>query len=159
MKFIKSGWNLLVDFLHSIRFRITLWFIFILAIVLAIFSSFIYLNEARDLQGDSVSNIQEKFARTLGYFRSPDWQNSNLGLSNVPDNNPPLQQGDMLALVDTNGIIVQTWGIKPSDKLVSDLISTASSQRDFNIYEQSVSVTDSSGCPMRAEYGSSTPAL
>jgi len=88
MKFLKSIWNWLIDFLHSIRFRITLWFVFILAIVLVAFSGFIYFNQARDLQGDSVGNIQQKFARLLGYFRSAEWQNSTLGLSDVPNNTP-----------------------------------------------------------------------
>jgi two-component system OmpR family sensor kinase len=152
MKFLKTIWNWFIDFLHSIRFRITLWFVFILAIVLAAFSGFIYFNEARDLQGDSVGNIQEKFARTLGYFRSAAWLNSTLGLSDVPDNNSPLQQGDMLVIVDTNGQVVQTWGIKPSDKLVSDLVSTASHQRDLNVYEQTISITDSTGKTSDADY-------
>ena len=152
MKYLKRFWNWFIDFLHSIRFRITLWFVFILAIVLVLFSGFIYYNQARDLQGDSVGNIQEKFARLLGYFRSAAWQNSNLGLSDVPDTNPPLQQGDILAIVDNNGQIVQTWGIKPSDKLVSDLISTASQQRSLDVYEQTISVTDSNGKASDADY-------
>jgi hypothetical protein len=109
MKSLKSIWNWVIDFMHSIRFRITLWFIFILVVVLTAFSGFIYFNEARDLQGDSVQNIQAKFARLLAYFRSADWQNSNLGLSDVPNNDPPLQQGDMLALVDVNGQAIQTY--------------------------------------------------
>ena len=152
MKFIKSGWNLLVDFLHSIRFRITLWFVFILAVVLAAFSGFIYFNQARDLKGDSVGFMQEKFARTLGYFRSAEWLNSNLDLIDVPVNNPPLQQGDMLALLDTTGQIVQFWGVKPTDKLASDLISTASHQPGLNVYEETISVTDSNGKAANADY-------
>jgi heavy metal sensor kinase len=152
MKFLKSVWNWLIDFLHSIRFRITLWFVFILTVVLIAFSGFIYFNQARDLRGDSVGNIQEKFAHLLGYFRSAEWQNSTLGLSDIPNSTPPLQQGDMLAIVDTNGQIVQTWGIKPSDKLVSDLISTASQQRDLNVYEQSIAITDSNGKNSNADY-------
>jgi heavy metal sensor kinase len=152
MKFLKPAWNWFVDFFHSIRFRITLWFVFILAIVLVIFSAFIYLNQARDLQGDAVGNIQEKFAHMLGYFRSAEWQNSALGLSDVPNNAPPLQQGDMLAIVDTNGQVVQTWGVKPSDKLVSDLISTASQQHNLNVYEQTLSITDAAGRASDADY-------
>ncbi len=152
MKFLKSIWNWLIDFLHSIRFRLTLWFVFILAVVLVMFSGFIYFNQARDLQGDSVGNIQAKFARLLGYFRSAEWQNSTLGLSDVPNNTPPLQQGDMLAIVDANGQIVQAWGIKPSNKLVSDLISTASKQQNLNVYEQAISITDSNGKASNADY-------
>ena len=58
----------------------------------------------------------------------------------------------MLAIVDTNGQIVQSWGIKPSDKLVSDLISTASQQRDLNVYEQTISLTGSTGKTSNADY-------
>lgn len=152
MKFVRSIWIWIIDFLHSIRFRITLWFVFILAVVLVLFSGFIYFNEARDLQGDSVGSIQAKFARTLGYFRSAEWLNSTLGLSAVPDNAPPLQQGDMLAIVDTDGQIVQAWGIKPSNKLVSSLISTASQQQNLNVYEQTISITDPNGGASDADY-------
>ena len=69
MKFLRSQFGIgsLIFFTAS-AFGSRLWFIFILAIVLAIFSSFIYFNEARDLQGDSVGNIQEKFARTARIF-------------------------------------------------------------------------------------------
>ncbi|HUI90507.1 MAG TPA: ATP-binding protein [Anaerolineales bacterium] len=144
--------NWLVDFLHSIRLRITLWFVFILAIVLAIFSGFIYFNQSRDLQGDTAGAIQAKFARLLGYFRSAEWQNSNLGLSDVPNNAPLLQQGDMLAIVDLNGQVVQAWGIKPGDKLISALISTASQQRTLNVYEQAISITDPNGKTSDADY-------
>jgi len=152
MKLIRSGWNWVVDFLHSIRFRITLWFVFILAVVLASFSGFIYFNQARDLKGDSVGYMQDKFARTLGYFRSTQWLNSNLGLSDVPDNHPPLQQGDILALVDANGQIVQSWGVTPGGKLAGDLVSAASHQRSLNVYEETISVTDSNGKDAVADY-------
>jgi len=152
MKFLKPAWNWFVDALHSIRFRITLWFVLILAVVLAAFSGFIYLRQSRDLREDSVGSIQEKFGRILGYFNSAEWLNSSIGLSDVPDNAPPLQQGDMLTIVDLNGQIVQSWGIKPSDKVVSDLISTASQQQSFKVYEQTLSITDSNGKASNADY-------
>ncbi len=152
MKFVKSAWNWWIDFLHSIRLRITLWFIVILALVLTVFSGFIYFNEARDLRGDSAGNIQSKYARMLGYFRSAAWLNSSLGLSDVPNDTPPLQQGDMLALVDLNGQIAQTWGIKPSTQLVTNLISAASQQRVLNVYEETISVTDANGETSKSDY-------
>ncbi len=152
MKLLKTIWNWLVDFLHSIRFRITLWFVFILAIILTAFSGFIYFRQSQDLKEDSVGRIQEEFARLLGYFRSAAWQNSTLDLSDVPDNTPPLQQGDMLVIADTSGQIVQSWGIKPGGKLASDLISTASQQHNLNVYEQTISVTDSTGKASDADY-------
>jgi len=152
MKFLKSILNWLIDFLHSIRFRITLWFVFILTIILAIFSGFIYYRQSQDLEEDSVKRIQAEFARVLEYFGSPQWQNSNIDLSAVPDNTSPLQEGDMLIIADRSGQIVQTWGNKPSDKLVSGLIATASEQHNLNIYEQTISTTDSTGKTSDADY-------
>ncbi len=152
MKFLKSIWNWLIDFLHSIRFRITLWFVFILTIILATFSGFIYYRQSQDIEEDSVKRIQAEFARILGYFGSPEWQNSNIDLSAVPDDTSPLQVGDMLIIVDRSGQIVQTLGIKPSNKLVSDLIATASEQHNLNIYEQTISITDSNGKTSDADY-------
>jgi heavy metal sensor kinase len=152
MKLLKSAWNWLIDFLHSIRFRLTLWFVFMLTIILATFSGFIYFRQSQDFEEDSVKRIQAEFARILGYFGSPEWQNSNIGLSAVPNDTSPLQEGDMLVIVDRSGQIIQTWGNKPSDKLVSDLISTASQQRNLNVYEQIISITDSNGKTSDADY-------
>jgi len=49
-------------FLHSIRFRLVLWFAVILVIVLAAFSGFIYYNQSRDIQGESEYQLERKLA-------------------------------------------------------------------------------------------------
>ena len=146
MKNIRSLGSALAAFLRSIRFRITLWFVLILAIVLAAFSTFIYLSQSRDLQFDAVGNMQTKFARLQAYLQSPEWQNSNLSPTDVPNTQTPLQTGDLLILVDMNGQVVQNWGVNPSDpvNLVNTLIPSASQNHDVSVYQQAISIAGGS---------------
>jgi heavy metal sensor kinase len=143
-QFFKNIGNGLTSFFHSIRFRLTLWFVLILAFVLAVFSAFIYFAQARDLQIDQVGQMQEKFARVTTFFRNPNWQNYNLSPTDVPGSNTPLQPGDLLILTDAAGQTIQSWGAAPSNPnaLISGLVSAASQRRDLNIYEQTISVTN-----------------
>lgn len=136
--------NSLTLFIHSIRFRLTLWFILILAFVLAAFSAFIYFAQARDLQIDEVGQMQDKFARVTAFFRNPEWQSSNLSSTNVPGSNTPLQSGDLMILTDVNGQAIQSWGVLPSNPntLINGLVSAASQRHDLNIYEQNISYTN-----------------
>jgi len=49
-------------FFRSIRFRLVLWFSAILALVLIAFSAFIYLNQSRDILGESEFRLERKMA-------------------------------------------------------------------------------------------------
>lgn len=152
----KSFGDSLASFFHSIRFRLTLWFVLILAAVLAAFSIFIYLSQSRDLQLDAVQNMQEKLGRLQTYFRSPEWQNSNLSPADIPGSNSeaPLQSGDLIIIVDTGGQILQNWGVHPAEPtaLVSELVSAASQNRDFSVYQQNIPVTNENNATTDADY-------
>jgi heavy metal sensor kinase len=154
MKFVSSLGSVLLAFLRSIRFRITLWFVLILAIVLAVFSTFIYFSQSRDLQFDAVGNMQAKLARLQAYLQSPEWQNSNLSPTDVPSNQAPLQTGDLIILADMNGQVLQNWGVNPADpaNLVGVLIPAASQSRDINVYQQTISVVDGSKDAIKKDY-------
>ncbi len=144
MAFVRKTFDSLLSFLHSIRFRITLWFVLILALVLAAFSTFIYLSQSRDLQIDAVANMQEKLDHLQAYFRSPDWQNSNLSPADIPDSNSnvPLQTGDLILLTGLDGTILQNWGASPADpgSLAKTMITVASQDRNFSVYQENISV-------------------
>ncbi len=146
MHFFKSLFGRLRDFLSSIRFRLTLWFVIILAIVLAVFSLFIYASQSRDLRVDAAQGMEAKLSRLDEYFRSDAWQNSSLSPAQVPDTNGQalLQPTEFILLVTTDGQIAQNWGAQPqnSDRLVRGLLSAAQQNRDFTVFEQTVSVTD-----------------
>ncbi len=130
-------------FFQSIRFRLTLWFSLILLIVLAAFSVYIYWVQARSLQADQISHMQDKFARVQAFFLSPDWQSANLTPSNAPGTNAPLQSGDLLILADTTGAMVQNWGTRPANpnSLINGLVSAASQAHGLYIYEQTIPIS------------------
>jgi heavy metal sensor kinase len=144
MRHVKSLWSWLFSFSNSIRFRLTLWFVLILALVLAAFSVFIYIAQSRDLRFDAVHEMQEKLGRLDAYFRSPAWQNSDLSPSNIPSsgNDAPLQAGDLIILASTDGQVLQNWGAIPStpDSLAATLVSATEQNHDASVFEQSISV-------------------
>ncbi len=145
MRLIRSFWNWLGAFFHSIRFRLTMWFVLILAIVLTVFSAFIYLAQARDLRYDAARAMQDKFGRLQAYFHSPEWQNSNLAPSDVPNTEAPLQQNDLLILTDPGGHVVQNWGneLQNPGPLIAALLETRNQPpHELTVYQQSVTVTD-----------------
>ena len=145
----------IASFLSSIRLRLTLWFVFILALVLAIFSLFIYASQSRDLRVDAVQAMQVKLSRLEAYFRSEAWQNSSLSPADVPDPNGQtvLQPGDFILVAGTDGQVVQNWGVKPQSPapLVQSLIS-ANQDRGLTVYQQSIAVTDSANASSTSPY-------
>ncbi|HTP03211.1 MAG TPA: ATP-binding protein [Anaerolineales bacterium] len=158
MRQSRSPGSRAVDFFSSIRFRLTLWFVLILAVVLAIFSAFIYASQSRDLRVDAVQGMQSKLSRLQDYFQSEAWQNSTLSPAQVPDTNDqvPLQPGDFMLVSTTGGQILQDWGAKPQDPphLVGGLISAsaASQNRDSGVYQQTIAVTDQSNRTSNSSY-------
>lgn len=143
----KTLFGTLGAFLHSIRFRLTLWFILILAFVLGVFSVFIYFAQARDLQFDAARSMQEKFAHVQDYLHSPAFHGSSLSSTGNLGNEAPLQSGDMMLLVDTSGQVVQGWGANPNhpDDLVGALVTAASNSRELSVYQRTVQITQDGG--------------
>src|SRR5512140_2179828 len=93
-------------FLHSIRFRLVLWFAVILAVVLAAFSGFIYYNQSRDIHGAAEYRMERKLAAmeatltlTSTGFRLP---------------NGVLQDTDVLMLVGPDGSVMASQGSIPT---------------------------------------------
>lgn len=144
----------LAAFLHSVRFRITLWFVLILAVVLAAFSFFIYGMQTRDLQSDAVGHMQDKFFRIMTFFRSPAWQLSELSPTSVPGNDAPLQKGDLLIFLDPYGAIQQRWGetISAPDALMKELVGAADQRSALSIYEQVVPVLGANNVAVKSDY-------
>jgi signal transduction histidine kinase len=98
----------------SIRFRLTLWFVAILAIVLLVFSTFIYIQQARDLRAASLSRLENKFTQLQTLVQLPMREISRAGgltLPSMPNNAQPLlQAGDVMAIADASGQVVQATG-------------------------------------------------
>ncbi len=100
-----------VSVLHSIRFRLVLWFTFILALVLAAFSGFIYIIQGRDIMGDSIYRLQGKMsALEVTLTVTPG------GLLVPPG---VLQDTDELVFTDGNGNVLASHGPFPNQDATS----------------------------------------
>jgi len=109
-------------FLHSIRFRLLLWFTVILALVLFIFSAFIYFNQARDLEDDAIGSLDRRLGRLQETVRiSLREENGQLGLSE-----DFLEENNALALIGSGGQILLRYGTFPTDDLAQ--IATQATQ-------------------------------
>lgn len=104
----------LVGFLTSVRLRITLWFVAILAIILVVFSAFIYIQQGNDLRAASLSRLETKFAQLQALVQVPPrdaLREGRIMLPSIPNNGQPLlQAGDVMAITDPNGSVVQSVG-------------------------------------------------
>jgi len=114
----------------SIRFRLTLWFVAILAIILLIFSVIIYTRQARDLQFETLNQLQAKSQQlqvlylASGEFDQDHFQPPDLsGQGRVS-----LPEYEMLAMVASNGQVLQKAG-GIDDNLLTQLVQTWSASQ------------------------------
>jgi signal transduction histidine kinase len=96
----------IITILHSIRFRLVLWFTAILALVLMAFSAFIFINQMRDIRGESVFRLERKMAAL------------EVTLTITPTGIlvPPgvLQDTDVFLFTDANGHVLASYGPLPA---------------------------------------------
>lgn len=101
-------------FVHSIRFRLVLWFVAILAAVLAAFSVFVYASQASDLHNLAVDRLALKTRQWETYLKYGARQYFDANRPLIPGETragePFLQEEDILALVSLNGQLVQVFG-------------------------------------------------
>ena len=101
------------NFFHSIRFRLLLWFTAILALVLIVFSAFIYINQARDLEDDSIGRLERRLVRLQETLRvSLREQNGKLVF---PEG--ILEEADLFALIGPDGTILASYGAIPPSNI------------------------------------------
>ncbi len=103
-------------FLHSVRFRLTLWFVVILGLVLLVFSVFIYTRQVRVVRAETAVRLSAQSAQLEEYFSqkgSSQYENESEGegLQVIPSDNLPLiQEDELLAIFDSEGRLVQAIG-------------------------------------------------
>lgn len=103
-----------ISFLHSIRFRLLLWFTGILTLVLLLFSGFIYHNQAHDLEDDSLGRFNRRLARLEDTLRvSPRQENGQIVL---PEH--ILEETDVFALINPAGDVLLSYGTFPGGNIV-----------------------------------------
>ena len=116
--------------LHSIRFRLVLWFTAILALVLFAFSTFIYINQGSDILGESEFRLERKMA-ALG-----------VTLTVTPEGIlvPPgvLQDTDVLLYTNPKGQVLASHGPLPTQ---DSLNLAAHARQEFENRSSPESVT------------------
>jgi len=105
------------SFLYGIRFRLLLWFAFILSLVLFVFSMFIYFSQARDIRGEAVYRLGRKAELIVEAVR---W-------GNAPQD--ALQETDIFLLFDLEGRAAASQGLETEQEML-DLILSARNALD-----------------------------
>ncbi len=109
----------LTTFIHSIRFRLVLWFTIILALVLFAFSVFIYYNQARDIRGEALFRLERKMAVI------------EATLSGSLDDPVLLQESDVFVLLGADGKVLTSQGISAQQDVLT-LIKNAQNAQQKN---------------------------
>lgn len=99
--------------LHSIRFRMALWFALVLAVILLFFSTFVYARTAQDIRNHTaarlvlrLSDMNDRLKKTSGFAYDPDWWQTGTW-----DTNPfTLQDNEVIILSDPKAKFAETWG-------------------------------------------------
>jgi signal transduction histidine kinase len=97
--------------LHSIRFRLALWFVFILGIILIVFSGLVYYMQVRELRAETIIRLEAKRETIEQLFRM-DAFNPQTPLS-PNDEGTSIQSADVLALYNPDGSLLKLWGPFP----------------------------------------------
>jgi signal transduction histidine kinase len=97
----------------SIRFRLTVWFVAILALVLVVFSVFIYTLQSRALTRETLDRLEIKIRQiqSLNQVERREPFEGQITIPNISqDAGPLLGNEDVLAVTDTRGEVVQSYG-------------------------------------------------
>lgn len=101
-------------FLHSVRFRLAVWFAFILAVVLVFFSIFVYYRTAQDVRDQTAARLVSRL-REMNTAILHEYRDQGEGdFWNYPGFNGgspfTLQDYEILVLSDVNGKVAGAWG-------------------------------------------------
>jgi heavy metal sensor kinase len=142
-------------FVHSLRFRLTLWFVAILSIVVAIFSGFIYSMQMRELHTIALEQLELKARQLVTFYRISGLQFSPDGQLIVPtlaDDSPFLLKDEILVLVDTQGKVIFMQG--PLDSTEANKLAANGLQHGLQTgpFNYAVAATTTPGSLFQQEY-------
>jgi signal transduction histidine kinase len=119
------------DFTHSIRFRLTLGFVVILGVVLAIFGAFVYTRQSQELHASALRSLELKASRLGNLERYSEDESSNDLPRQIPTDPESgaafIREEDVVAILNSSAQVLRTWG-PLNDLQVTALINLASRQ-------------------------------
>lgn len=101
------------DVFHSIRFKLTMWFLLILALILAGFSAFVYFQEVKAVYSRAESRLNLRMSeldllvRRNTFREDNDWERIP---ATAITSDVPLQENEVLIISSAGGGIPSTWG-------------------------------------------------
>jgi len=100
--------------LHSIRFRLALWFVFILAILLIGFSGMLFYMQIQELQAETLIRLEtkiENIEKTFGTDPAIPQNADGQGFPIAPnDDEASFQSYDVLVLYSADNSLLKMWG-------------------------------------------------
>lgn len=109
MRYFMKFFNRINPLLLSIRFRLTLWFVFILAIILISFSGLLFYMQIQELQAETLIRLESKLENIEKAFGT-DTANPQGFPLNTNDDGTSFQKEDVLALYKPDGSLQKMWG-------------------------------------------------
>jgi len=111
-------------FLRSFRFRLTLFFVAILALILVFFSIYIYTRQVRVLYAETENRLAIQSAQLAAYYngvimRAFGDENEEHTFNFPQENLPLLQESDILVIVGPDGSVVRQQGEMQPKELVN----------------------------------------
>ncbi len=142
-------------FVHSLRFRLTLWFVAILGIVVATFGAFIYSTQARDINAMALEQLTVKTRQLVTFYRLSGLRFTSDGKLFVPtlsNDSPFLQPDEILVLVDPQGKVISSQG--PISQAAADKLAAYGLQHgaDAGPFSYVVAEAASAGTLFKEEY-------
>jgi signal transduction histidine kinase len=112
----------IVLFVHSIRFRLVIWFVLILGVVMVIFSAFIFWRQAQDARSIAIGQLTVTIERTFGQSENEhSFEAAQNVFSVLPGRTPDLSNNSLddiiVALQATDGTILQSSGFLTPDQI------------------------------------------
>lgn len=100
---------------HSIRFRLSLWFVLVLAVIMLAFSAFVYYRQYVHTSQQTLSRINLRLRDLDTSFRRSFYEDQTGGWLKVPGTSPgstvTLQPYEVVVLADPYGKIASYWGL------------------------------------------------
>ncbi len=100
--------------MHSIRFRLVLWFTAILAVILFAFSAFLFYSQSRNLQDEAIHEINRKVTVLAETVRTALHQGT--GQISIPYG--LLRDTDVFILLGSDGQVLASQGAIPAQKAI-----------------------------------------
>lgn len=110
------------NFYHSIRFRLVIWFVLILGVVMVIFSGFIFWRQSQDIHSIALGRLNVTIEHTLGQSEAEHgFEQAQNVFSVLPGGTPELntnvQVDSVVAILATDGSIIQSTGILSTNQI------------------------------------------